>query len=804
MKTIPLNELQLIDIRHGSPAEAWRTVKQAAGPTSNTQYEKALSTIGMTILQDRASDLLPYLAGFQLLDRAEDGEFAAGFFVFDANGLIVDAPLFMISGKIKGQQILFVRNSGVFVPSRDGVIRYLLSRQRQNIGEPGPGQGEPRPMRASPDIGVFSTNNRFLAKQAKAPAHFSHWAKQAGLVDSVHSIYHNPDTFGAMAAFKENKFGSGLLEMALRIPGARSKLASWCRQSPVIHDRVTRVLGPAENWATEKPTLHFGDGSFQIRSKRAEAPTAEQDTVSLYTQPPVDAADDKREKMIGEILMLGFSAEDRRKASDMNKAIQVVDADGWACPSDSGIYDVIDPEGEKHRSMVFIGRDRFNNSNGSMLVIRTSDNHVASVLDGDLAVPATAQLEPSKTLKDIYDKLPDFSLSSVKDDDCFVVISPEGLLAGPFHARGTASDGVLAVRNVRVENQSERPSGSRSYYSCNHIDYMLQREDYTVFEKIDFMREPAIIVPMKSKIISLPKLSDDDPNVWGGDPKEFRVLALSAIDFRKLNQRVSVKIARFSDKMVKLNDMPLTNRQAGWVLIKQAGLPAKFVTDLLGSLGESPMRYAIVPSDVQFEPWQLATSKVAIAQGPLVPQNMTDMQFDVPQPVQGNEPDWFQTPSQEVTTDAVFSPMQYGDPTSPKANPMYAGYNGPQVSGNHDPGAGKGPEEDSVLEDISETPEKLFQNKTFMALLRKARVDTEISKYVEALFKMCDQTGRILFLIYAHPDEFADFYGEKDVDTLEEQLLTMFESGGDLLAELLEQSAGTSDNITLASLDQAT
>jgi len=181
------------------------------------------------------------------------------------------------------------------------------------------------------------------------------------------------------------------------------------------------------------------------------------------------------------------------------------------------------------------------------------------------------------------------------------------------------------------------------------------------------------------------------------------------------------------------------------------------------------------------------------------------MMFDHPEPVQGVEPNWFQTPTVESTTHAITSPMQYGDPSSPRANPIYAGYSEPMISGraaNSDP-TGTSQDSQEMARELSNNPDALFENQVFQALIRKTRIETEISKYTEGLFRSLDQTGRVIFLCYAHPDEFADFYGEKDVETLEEQLLASFETGGDLLAELLEQSPGTSDNITLAGIDGA-
>ena len=56
-------------------------------------------------------------AGFQLLDVSEDGDRAMGFFVFEVADRIIDAPIFLIDGEVKGKELLFLRDRQAFIPS---------------------------------------------------------------------------------------------------------------------------------------------------------------------------------------------------------------------------------------------------------------------------------------------------------------------------------------------------------------------------------------------------------------------------------------------------------------------------------------------------------------------------------------------------------------------------------------------------------------------------------------------------------------------------------------------------------------
>ena len=78
--------------------------------------------------------LMPYFKGFQLLDMSDDGEFAVGFFVFDINGRVFDAPMFLIKGQLKGKELLFLRDRQAFVPSRGGLCSTSLVCRIKQLG----------------------------------------------------------------------------------------------------------------------------------------------------------------------------------------------------------------------------------------------------------------------------------------------------------------------------------------------------------------------------------------------------------------------------------------------------------------------------------------------------------------------------------------------------------------------------------------------------------------------------------------------------------------------------------------------
>jgi len=63
-----------------------------------------------------------------------------------------------------------------------------------------------------------------------------------------------------------------------------------------------------------------------------------------------------------------------------------------------------------------------------------------------------------------------------------------------------------------------------------------------------------------------------------------------------------------------------------------------------------------------------------------------------------------------------------------------------------------------------------------------------IDKYIPDLEQALDRLGRILFLYYWKPRDFEDAYGADDMSNLENQLLSTFQSFGELVLELLKKT----------------
>ena len=99
-----------------------------------TQMEQDFGRLAYTFLKDRAAALIPYLLGFEVVDREEDGSRAVGIFGFKLNRDYYYVPVFFINNQIKGMDLLFNKRTNSFMPLRESWVNFLVNKQTIELG----------------------------------------------------------------------------------------------------------------------------------------------------------------------------------------------------------------------------------------------------------------------------------------------------------------------------------------------------------------------------------------------------------------------------------------------------------------------------------------------------------------------------------------------------------------------------------------------------------------------------------------------------------------------------------------------
>jgi hypothetical protein len=107
------------------------------------QLEQDFARLAYTFFKDRAPGLIPYLLGFEVVEREEDGSRAVGMFGCKIGEDYYYVPAFFVNNQIKGMDLLYSKNSNSFVPLRESWINHIVNRQTIRLGG---ATNEPEPL----------------------------------------------------------------------------------------------------------------------------------------------------------------------------------------------------------------------------------------------------------------------------------------------------------------------------------------------------------------------------------------------------------------------------------------------------------------------------------------------------------------------------------------------------------------------------------------------------------------------------------------------------------------------------------
>ena len=107
--------------------------KSAEAP--DQQFESGLFQLAYDKLQGKLFNLLPYLVGFEVVNKTPDGTKAVGVFGFRSdNGQVLYVPVFYINAKIKDLDVMYSRNLNQFFPLTEDYAALFLKDDITGIG----------------------------------------------------------------------------------------------------------------------------------------------------------------------------------------------------------------------------------------------------------------------------------------------------------------------------------------------------------------------------------------------------------------------------------------------------------------------------------------------------------------------------------------------------------------------------------------------------------------------------------------------------------------------------------------------
>jgi len=102
-------------------------------------------------LNDRVPTLAPYKVGYQVLDKTDDDTRAFGISAYIVDNRWLYIPVFFLDGKLKGSEMMYVKDMDIIVPAMDNWVAHLRRKGVQESGE-GADIGELSQMNTPPEM----------------------------------------------------------------------------------------------------------------------------------------------------------------------------------------------------------------------------------------------------------------------------------------------------------------------------------------------------------------------------------------------------------------------------------------------------------------------------------------------------------------------------------------------------------------------------------------------------------------------------------------------------------------------------
>lgn len=730
--------------------------KQAAQQTmADGDVEKAFLDQAYQAIQNKANPIMkpPYRLGFEIVHKNDGNTRMVGIFVFRLGKDLYYAPVFFINGTIKGTDLFYRHSTKTFVPLTNEWVDYLLNLNPVEEGYP----VEPRQrMEATPSNMDF---NRII----NPPTTEANMRKFAAETKAA---------WEDMQKTAKDLPGESLLRRFIVEDGGEDAIKKIA--NTVAKDKeFARALFYGSDEANYMPDIPA--------AKQAAAPEAEGLTVHFNILHNTDikqaSADDIRN---------GYVIEDTRKEASINPIVEAAESH-LETIGEPGVYSVLQADGSMKECIVAVPdhsmlsrtrpHDRIYENNcisrsvpkakfPELEVIDLDSNHTGSVrCERPIWGTFVMALDKCPDIKDSMETGKAYRVFCTRDATLSAPIlivkkdkSPAGLDCYYYveYSKTSEPDHVLVNPEYDGEYDMDRVLGK--FYRFIEVAHEIESTEGNGFQPIRYQDK-----------LELGNRAALDAMIYGDGYKKASLERLNE-DFFVLKLDVDGKWSPH-----------LTKTATRLCLMAECGMRAETADEFLAKVIEAKrinffhksalhLRAQSYPEfysqfndayNVQEEPENLNSfALLAHRDLPLIERGRVGdgvrhaaMNTDTPDIHPGDEQE-LGNPKAEIPDNVLqtASPIELYEMSQTK-------------------GVGN-----------------LFEHGVVGSLTKTYDSVALIDKYIPDLEQGLDRVGRILFLYYWKPEDFAQAYGSDDQVDLENKLLSNFKQLGDMVLELLLKS----------------
>lgn len=113
-----------------------KTILEKIANSPDAEFEQSFFQLAYERLQEKLHNLLPFLVGFEIVNKNDEGTKALGVFGFKSNnGQMLFVPAFFVNGTVKGIDIIYSKNNEQFYPLNEDFAELFLKDEVTGLGD---------------------------------------------------------------------------------------------------------------------------------------------------------------------------------------------------------------------------------------------------------------------------------------------------------------------------------------------------------------------------------------------------------------------------------------------------------------------------------------------------------------------------------------------------------------------------------------------------------------------------------------------------------------------------------------------
>lgn len=728
-------------------------LKFANSPDS--ELEQSFFQLAFERLQEKLYNLLPFLVGFEVANKSQDGTKALGVFGFKSNnGQMLFVPAFFIDGDVKSIDLMYSKNNEQFYPLNEDFAELFLKDEATGLGKP-------------------SHQNEQKMDQHMPPME---------LKDLVRPPRTAKISYASVIDYVEQA-GPKTKEGFYKLLESDSDFAeSVARFYPL--DKIAKA----------------------IVSKPKKGKTLPMSSVSVVTKD--DDMSDLTESEKSEVLSKGYIVIDKRKEEEKSKFGLVKYEEKFTAPDESGFYSYLTQSGSLRYALIvtkLLQLDRHFPLDKSLVLDLDSSKAGQSyfVSNKDIFTKGKYVI---KDLSEALNMMTDPAEARPSFDEVYVLINENLKATEPFRIRMNYKTDA-GIRCLQVEKYSSSMSdSSMSAKNGPHkvVDNRYFKEEksyvygkFNLFltkksgDKLEYS-EDGVLVPKGFKLLNITVGVANSYDCGapcavgiGEDPEKARNLRKA--EEERYNQGKPGNLSNLLGGLRSTSIYPLTVSSNGSeyfvtvgeakkkfdnaintkiAMVSNLGLDIKQAEELVDSVHQGMKKKGYIKlaytGDQHFAPWD-----------------------PTPQTNELGQPQYDGYGHSEVMAQ---TPSYTGDPTQ---------------RGTADMGDVKGIDGAvNTANQLAQSGQKeIFDTHTIATLAKYVSPESKVTAYMPDFISCLDKLGRMLFLVRWETDKFEEMYGRSELPELVELLSNVFKNLGDLVIFLKRKSPQLSINASEKDMD---